>query len=143
MKNGSPNSPNEKVLAYIIRSRGTTTEFLVHIHRDFPEAGIQVPAGTIDEGESPEQALLREIAEESGLAELEIVRKIGVFDYFAAHSGQYHRRHVFELSPKDEIPEQWDHIVTSGEADAGLIFRYFWMDVARAGELAGSQGEYL
>lgn len=143
MKKGSQNNPVEKVLAYIVRKRGGAAELLVHTHCDFPEAGIQVPAGTIDDGESPEQALLREIAEESGLAELDVVRKIGVFDHYAAHSGQYHRRNVFELSPKDEIPEQWDHVVTSGEADAGLVLRYFWIDVARASELAGSQGAYL
>ena len=32
---------------------------LLFTHLDFPEAGIQVPAGTIKVGESPEEAVLR------------------------------------------------------------------------------------
>ncbi|MBU1880260.1 MAG: NUDIX domain-containing protein, partial [Chloroflexi bacterium] len=33
-----------------------------------PYAGVQVPAGTVEDGETPAQAALREAAEETGLA---------------------------------------------------------------------------
>ena len=46
-----------KVLAYIVRG----DELLVFRHRDYPEAGLQVPAGTIEQGECSRSAVLREV----------------------------------------------------------------------------------
>ena len=38
-----------KVLAYITKGQEPNLELLVFEHKDFPEAGLQVPAGTIEE----------------------------------------------------------------------------------------------
>ena len=40
---------------------------MVFTHRDIPEAGVQVPAGTVEEGETLDAAVLREVHEETGL----------------------------------------------------------------------------
>ena len=69
-----------KVLAYITRG----DELLVFRHRYFPEAGLQVPAGTVEEGESPHDAVLREAYEESGLQQVRIVRSLGRYFHNAA-----------------------------------------------------------
>ena len=53
----------KKVVAY--NTRGD--ELLVFTHREFPEAGVQVPAGTVEEGETLDAAVLREVHEETGL----------------------------------------------------------------------------
>ena len=53
----------KKVVAYITRG----DELLVFTHRDSPEAGVQVPAGTVEEGETLDAAVLREVHEETGL----------------------------------------------------------------------------
>lgn len=53
----------DKVLAYITHGN----RLLVFRHPHAPEAGIQVPAGTVEEGEDPGTAVLREAAEETGL----------------------------------------------------------------------------
>ena len=45
-----------KVFAYIIRGE----HLLVFRHVDFPEAGIQIPGGTMEGGEDPALAVLRE-----------------------------------------------------------------------------------
>ena len=49
-------------------------QLLVLKHRDIHEAGIQVPGGTVNEGETLEAAILREVQEESGLRHLCIER---------------------------------------------------------------------
>lgn len=49
---------------------------LVFDHVDV-DAGTQVPAGGIHEGESPDEAVLRELAEESGVDSAVVVRKLG------------------------------------------------------------------
>ena len=63
----------EKVLAYITNR----DNLLVFRHVDIPEAGLQVPAGTVQDGESPERAVLREAQEETGLKDLVLVRSLG------------------------------------------------------------------
>lgn len=57
----------KKVHAYITREKEGVMQLLVFKHRDIREAGIQVPGGTVDEGETLEAAILREVQEESGL----------------------------------------------------------------------------
>ena len=66
----------EKVAAFVTRDSesGETNspELLVFRHGN-PLAGIQVPAGTVEIGESPQDAVLREVAEEAGLVDLLLV----------------------------------------------------------------------
>jgi ADP-ribose pyrophosphatase YjhB (NUDIX family) len=52
-----------KVFAYITQGN----RLLVFRHADFPEAGLQVPAGTVRLDERPEDAVLREAFEETGV----------------------------------------------------------------------------
>lgn len=53
-----------KVFAYFTHSH----RLLVFRHADFPEAGIQVPAGTVQPDENSDEAVLREVYEETGLS---------------------------------------------------------------------------
>ncbi|MBA2247495.1 MAG: NUDIX domain-containing protein, partial [Chloroflexia bacterium] len=66
-----------KAFAYITSgpTSGPTSghRLLVFSHPLSPEAGIQVPAGTIDDGETPEEAVLREASQETGLPSLTVV----------------------------------------------------------------------
>jgi len=55
----------EKVLAYVTREAEGQLELLVFDHVDFPEAGIQVPGGSIDPGAAPEQAVVHVTADEA------------------------------------------------------------------------------
>lgn len=60
-----------KVTAFVTRETPYGGELLVFRH---PNAGVQLPAGTIEPGESPEDAVLREVKEETDLSSVEIVR---------------------------------------------------------------------
>jgi 8-oxo-dGTP pyrophosphatase MutT (NUDIX family) len=55
----------QKVTAFITRETEDGHHLLLIDH---PNAGIQIPAGTVEPSETPEQAVLRETLEETGLA---------------------------------------------------------------------------
>ena len=89
-----------KVIAYITRRNKTgAPELLVFDHDQvkYPDAGTQVPAGTVDEGETIEQGLLREIEEESGLRGCEIVTRLAVYEWEHPDTHNTHERHVYHL----------------------------------------------
>jgi ribosomal protein S18 acetylase RimI-like enzyme/8-oxo-dGTP pyrophosphatase MutT (NUDIX family) len=64
----------QKVTAFVTRGSGAHLELLLFEH---PFAGNQIPAGTVEEGEAPEEAVLREVAEETGLTTLPVRRYLG------------------------------------------------------------------
>lgn len=66
----------QKVVAYIVRD-GRIIVFRHGDDESLDESGIQVPAGTIEPGELPADAALREAHEETGLHGLRLVRYLG------------------------------------------------------------------
>ncbi len=65
----------EKVTGFVTRRSETNGLALLLIQH--PYAGVQIPAGTVEAIETPEQAVLREVMEETGLEDHTIVQKIG------------------------------------------------------------------
>jgi len=63
-----------KVTAFITRKTGNGVELLLLKH---PSAGIQIPAGTVEIGETYLEAVIRETAEETGLTNVEVKNLIG------------------------------------------------------------------
>jgi 8-oxo-dGTP pyrophosphatase MutT (NUDIX family) len=80
-----------KAFAYITNRN----RLLVFVHPFAPEAGIQVPAGTVKAHERPDEAVLREAFEETGLSDL-------IVDGFLSE----HERDMSDLG-KDEIPHRY------------------------------------
>lgn len=66
-----------KVTAFVTRTGPGGVELLFFQH---PNAGVQLPAGTVEEGETVEQAVLREVFEETGLTQVRLVQQIGLRD---------------------------------------------------------------
>lgn len=95
-----------KVVGYVVRNG----QLLVFSHDDFPleVTGVQVPAGSISEGEEPSEAAVREVLEETGLR-ARVVRALGVEQYDMWPSKpEMHERHFFQLELlDDEVPERW------------------------------------
>jgi len=113
----------QKVVAYITNGR----RLLVFKHTDFPEAGIQVPAGTVDPGEAPETAVLREAYEEIGLTGLELVRYLGQ-RVVAGHNGPI-TRHFFHIHCPGRPPVRWRHFeyFPSEGPDEPIEFELYWV----------------
>lgn len=64
----------KKVTAFITQDIGRERKLLVFRH---PHAGIQVPAGTVELGEEPESAVIREAREETSIFQVRMVKKVG------------------------------------------------------------------
>jgi 8-oxo-dGTP diphosphatase len=133
-----------KVFAYITRH----DKLLVFKHADYPEAGIQVPAGTAEPGEALEDAVLREAREESGLTDLVVAGFLG--DYrrdmsdFGIH--EIHHRHFYHVLCEQACPDTWRHYEIhpgsgSGEAYA---FDFYWVEFSDGmPDLYGDHGHML
>jgi 8-oxo-dGTP diphosphatase len=117
----------QRVLVYVTRERDGRTELLVFDHRDEPEAGTQVPAGRIDDGETLEQGLRRELHEEAGLDRVRIVRELPVLGDWAGRSP--YENHAFEVQVEEDTPDSFEHVVHGDGDDAGLVFVYRWVGV--------------
>ncbi len=133
----------QKVVCYIVRNGRLLV--LRHLDQPWDASGIQVPAGSIRPGESPESAALREAAEETGLTTLRLVRKLGEVRYdMAPYRPEIQHRHVFELDIPDDAPERW----TSREADPDgggeqPAFECYWIPLAQGHVLSAGQGALL
>lgn len=138
------NITTEKVIAYITHG----DRLLVFSHPHHPEAGIQVPAGTVEEGEAPEAAVLREAREETGLAGLQISSYLGAREYDLSPHGrcEVQRRHFFHLVLPGEAPPRWRHFEQhpSDGSPGPIAFEFYWSKLPDGvPELSGGQGELL
>ena len=85
--------PLNKVYAYITRHN----QLVVFRHIDFPEEGVQVPGGTLDDGELPHVAVMREASEETGLEGLRLASYLGEFKWRSSKAGhkEFNLRHFY------------------------------------------------
>ena len=114
-----------KVVAYITWGNA----LLVFSHPDFPEAGIQVPAGTVEPGEMLAAAALREAFEETGLTRLTLVAPLGehVRDVTPFGKDELHHRYFFHLRCAETPPPTWRHWEESpSDGSARVAFDFFW-----------------
>jgi 8-oxo-dGTP diphosphatase len=109
----------QRVLCYITRNR---KDILVFEHtEEYPDAGVQVPGGGIEGGESCEEAALRECFEETGLQLSEAVY-LGKSEYFDGMTTQL--GHFFWLEAPATTPDIWEHL-----AEDKYIFRHRFVDL--------------
>jgi 8-oxo-dGTP pyrophosphatase MutT (NUDIX family) len=89
-----------KVTAFITREANEVRQLLVFRH---PHAGIQLPSGTMEAGETPEIALLREVHEETGLTAVEIVAKLETIERVLEGAERVmNEPYILELEPGDQ-----------------------------------------
>lgn len=123
----------QRAVAFVTDPAG---RLLVFDHLDV-EAGTQVPAGGIHVGESAEDAVRREVAEESGIADAVIVRKLGE-SWNRSEPGnvpdglEEQILHVFHLGlAEPTADERWDwEEVEHGEIIHRFAFRWIGISVS-------------
>ena len=133
----------DKVFAYITRTAPNGLELLTFRHRDYPDAGIQVPGGTVEDGEAYEVAALREAFEESGLSGFEAIHDLGSYVHTRYEGDAEVKRHFFHMEVSGTVPDQFEHVVSSGTNDKGLVFLYSWSLLGRPLRLMGEQDRFV
>lgn len=122
-------STKRKVMAYITHGN----RLLVFRQPDHPEAGIQVPGGSVHDDEPLDAAVLREAFEETGLDGLTLVRFLGESRHdWSPHGRQeVHQRHYYHLTLAGNVPETWQHVErdpSEGDYDS-VLFEFSWAEL--------------
>lgn len=107
----------KRVLVYVERADG----LLVFEHRDHSDAGTQVPAGGVDEGESLIDAARREVLEETGVEIDGELTLLGTHEHLDG-LGEPALTHFFRAEAPDGLPRAWQHTVGGAGEDAELVF---------------------
>ncbi len=131
-----------KVYGYVTHER----RLLVFCHVDHPEAGIQVPGGTVEPGEAFDQAVMREAREETGLRGLELVRLVGeqVRDMSDFGVAEVHHQRFYHLRCRKEGRERWRHVERNASDGSGPIgFELWWADLDDLPPLFGLYGQFI
>lgn len=101
---------------------------LVFSHPDAPEAGIQVPAGSVKDREEPHEAVMREAFEETGLSRLRFEVFLGDRRISPPGWDEIHHCFFYHLTCEDVPPARWRHDETD-PADGShgpITFEFFW-----------------
>ncbi|SIR67135.1 NUDIX hydrolase [Natronorubrum thiooxidans] len=128
----------QKACAYITRQTG---ELLVF---DGPgHEGLQIPKGTLEPGESPLEALFREVIEETGLGTLNSTTHLTT-DVWTRRESPPKRyvRHFFHATVH-EPRDQWIHTVMDGGDEHGSEFDLHWVQPTTAEEFALDLDDYV
>ncbi len=130
----------DRVYSYIVSGK----RLLILEHPLHPEAGLQVPGGTVEPGESPEAAVIREVAEETGLTRVQLVGHLGTFEFDMRPHGieEMQRAWFYHLECLEETPESWASAETHS-SDEPIPFRLYWAALPYRGELISVHGHCL
>ncbi|MDA7415072.1 NUDIX domain-containing protein [Xenophilus arseniciresistens] len=118
-----------KACACLVDARGRLLVF------DHPgDGGLQLPKGTIEPGETPEEAARRELLEESGLAFDGPLQDLGTLlrDCAAGEESNRHAHaqlwHLFLMRWQgDALPEHFAHTAHGSPEEDGLVFAFRWL----------------
>ncbi len=117
-----------KAVAFVVRPQPDgARELLVYTWLDAPDDALRLPGGTLQAGETPETALLRELREEVGAFQFSIVRKLGVQRYFKSFIGKNVERHDFLVSVDEALPDGFEHADPDIPAGEPNVIQLHWI----------------
>ena len=96
-------------------------------------SGCETPGGTVEPGESPHAAALREAWEETGLIHLGEPELLASDEF--ENEDERLRRFFFQVPVLQETSDEWVHADEAEGVDQGVEFRLRWVDLPAAGGL--------
>lgn len=115
-------------------------------HIDFSDdvVGLQVPAGTVEIGESPESAAIRELIEETGYNTFELAGYLGKCEYnINPYRNELQVRHFFAAKPTAELPVRWVAGEPKHNSNDEIRFEFFWIPIQNGHVVQSGQGALL
>jgi 8-oxo-dGTP pyrophosphatase MutT (NUDIX family) len=128
----------EKACAYITRNGSELLTFEGPGHD-----GLQIPKGTVEPGENPQEAVYREIVEESGLAAVEGARHLVTDVWQRRHSPPKRYVRNFYHVPVHEPRDEWTHVVTGTGEEVGAEFSFSWVELGTDERFALDLDDYV
>ena len=112
-----------------MRKKEESVDLLVFNSLDEP--GYEVPKGSVEPEESLEEAVQREVYEESGIVGLRIIKELGKTQW------GNEEQHFFLAEAPGGVADVFAHRVTGEGIDKGFWYEYKWL------EIKGDLGERL
>jgi len=131
-----------RVFTYITRG----VELLVLDYVDHSYAEPQIPGGTIEPGESPAAAAIREAEEETGLTDLKVISFLGSFKKDLRDIGRNEviQAWFFHLEAGNPTPERWVHSEADPHEGQGpIVFELHWVPIDAIPKLGGIDSAML
>lgn len=132
----------KKVIVYAIQNN----KLLVFRHVDFSyeEVGLQVPAGSVEENESLEDTALRELIEETGFNDFEIITYLGSSSYdISPYRNEIQERHFYLAKTTKELPERWFSQEDHDGIGKPTKFECFWVPLEKSHIIQSGQSVFI
>lgn len=126
----------DRVFTYITRQ----DDLLVFDYVDRRYLAPQIPGGTIEPGEAPEVAALREATEETGLAQLEVICLLGCFEQDLTRFSQNETicAWFYHLITIERTPPIWRHFELDPSGGCEPIeLECYWVAINKLQKLGG------